>query len=181
MFKMLVKAALIVVAMIAFAISPAFAAGTNVSSGVSFTVGHSHTDVKEWSNYHSQGHGVAISYDHNENGYDFRKEVYKTETRAGSRGKGTISGEFSSIDYTATAGMLRSSTGVAKGSSQAKMKSKAWGETKVKGRYVQISVQDDAHNYERGNFQANSGYNTESYVASMTAYVSTYSSTEFDY
>ena len=183
MFKTYAKAALLFIASVGFAMFSILttAAGTNVSSGISFTIGQSHTEVKEFGNYQAKGHGVSVSHNQNDSGFDYRKEVYKTETREGSKTSGNIYGAYQSIAHTNSAGILRSSSGIVQGASVSEMKSESWGQTRVEGRYVQISAQDGSHNYETGHFRANSGYLAESRSVSSTVYENTYSSTEFDY
>ncbi|MCH9735907.1 MAG: hypothetical protein K0U78_15365 [Actinomycetia bacterium] len=181
MFKILLKAVVIVIVAIAFAVSPAFAAGTNLSSGISWTVGHSSTNVTEFSDYSSHGCGISISHESNSDGFDYRREVYNTSTKAGSVTKGIIRGNYTSMDHTSSAGILRSSTGIQQGVSKSNMKTKSWGKTKVNGDYVQLSSQDNSVNYEYGSFNSSSGYNAETYAASYTRYENSYTNTEFDY
>ncbi len=174
-------AILMTVCSMLFAVSPAFAAGTNVSSGFSWTVGNSYTNVSEWSSYDSQGCGVSVSYDSNQDGYDYRRENYSTSTHNGSASNGSIVGGYVALDHSSSAGILRSSTGVRAGFSYSEMETDAWGQTNTNGSYVQRSGQDGAYNREHGSFSSSSGYGVESYADSLTLYASTYSSTEFDY
>ncbi len=164
-----------------FAVSPAFAAGTNVSSGFSWTVGKSVTNVNEWSTYDSYGCGVSVSYDSNADGWDYRRENYSTSTHNGSNATGKIVGKYTALDHTSSAGILRSTTGVQVGTSKTKMRSNSWGATETNGSYVQVSRQDGSYNREHGSFDSSSGYNANSYNESLTLYASTYSNTEFDY
>lgn len=159
----------------------AFAGGTNVSSGISWTIGTSHTDLMEFSNYNSHGNGISVSVSHNDFGFDSLTEVYKTRTKLESKTIGEVDNEFSSVDYNSSAGIIKSYTGMQNGNSTAKMKTESSGYSETMGRYSIASVQEDSVNYEHGEFNSSSGFNARSQSRTETHYENSYSGTEFNY
>lgn len=169
-----------------FAVSTlANAAGTNVSSGFSHTVGVSKTIIDQHGSYNEYGSGVSISYSYNGDGSDFRAERYTIETDTETQGNGVVFGSFQGVNHSSSAGILSANMGSSEGTSIKLMQSSTHTDVDVDGYYIQISRSNTpgqhSYNRETGSFNSHDHEYASTGMASTTNYSSTYSSTDFNY
>jgi len=168
-----------------FVSSVALAAGTNISSGFSTTIGTAHTTIDQHGNYNSQGGGISLAYTSNSNGSDFRKEIYSVETETDTQGYGTISDIFVSTSRSNSAGLLSTSKGRTTGTSILSMETEAHTDVYGGGYYTQISHSNtensNSFNYEAGSFDFHTHELAETDINSATFYTTHYSNSSFNY